>query len=116
MTHVVPNVKRKTLHPHIEANIEKDSTIQTDELPSYQTIDEKGYAHETVNHGEGQYAHKDIHVNSIEGFLSQIKRSIKGTHMHVSSKHTPKYLGEFEFRYNMRKALILMWPRLLASF
>jgi transposase-like protein len=116
MTHVVPNVKRKTLHPHMEANIEKGSTIHTDELPSYRTIDEKGYAHETVNHGEGQYAHKGVHVNSIEGFWSQIKRSIKGTHVHVSGKHTPKYLGEFEFRYNMRKTPTLMWPRLLTSF
>lgn len=116
MTHVVPNVKRKTLHPHMEANIEKGSTIHTDELPSYQTIDEKGYAHETVNHGEGQYVHKGVHVNSIEGFWSQIKRSIKGTHVHASPKHMSKYLDEFEFRYNMRKTPTLMWPRLLASF
>ncbi len=116
MTHVVPNVKRKTLHPHLEANVEKGSTIQTDELPSYRTIDQKGYEHETVNHGNGQYAHNGIHVNGIEGFWSQIKRSIKGTHVHVSGKHTPKYLGEFEFRYNMRKTPTLMWPRLLASF
>lgn len=116
MTHVVPNVKRKTLHPHLEANIEKGSTIHTDELPSYRTINEKGYGHETVNHGAGQYVHKGVHVNSLEGFWSQIKRSIKGTHVHVSSKHTPKYLGEFEFRYNMRKTPTLMWPRLLASF
>lgn len=116
MTHVVPSVKRKTLHPHIEGNVTQGSTIQTDELPSYQTINEKGYTHETVNHGAGQYVHKGVHVNALEGFWSQIKRSIKGTHIHASKKHMAKYLGEFEFRYNMRKTPTLMWPRLLTSF
>lgn len=43
MTHVVPNVRRITLHPHIEANISKGSVIHTDELHSYKTIGNKGF-------------------------------------------------------------------------
>ena len=116
MTHVVPNVKRRTLHPHLETHIEKGSIIHTDELPSYDTISDKGYTHETVNHGAGQYVQNGVHVNGLEGFWSQIKRSIKGTHIHISKQHTAKYLGEFEFRYNLRKMPSLMWPRLLSSF
>lgn len=116
MTRIVPDVKRKTLHPHIEENVEKGTVLHTDELPSYRTINTKGYGHETVNHRCGEYARDGIHVNGIEGFWSQIKRSIRGTHVHVSSKHMSKYLGEFEYRYNMRKVPELMFSRLLASF
>ena len=116
MTRVVPNVRRATLQPHIEANITKGSTLHTDELLSYRTIGGRGYAHETVNHGSGEYVRGAVHTNAIEGFWSQIKRSIQGTHIHVSGKHMAKYLGEFEYRYNMRKTPELMFSRLLAAF
>lgn len=116
MTKVVPNVRRATLHPIIEENIEQGSIISTDELPSYRTIDTKGYLHGTVNHGGGEYVRDIHHVNGLEGFWSRLKNSILGTHIHVSRKHLPKYLGEFEYRYNMRFSPSLMFERLLASF
>ncbi len=45
-----------------------------------------------------------------------LKRGINGTHIHVSAKHLPKYLGEFEYRWNMRLVPHLMLDRLLHSF
>lgn len=33
---------------------------------------------------------------------SQLKRSLDGTHHHVSRKHLHRYLGEFDFRYSTR--------------
>jgi transposase len=45
-----------------------------------------------------------------------LKRGINGTHIHVSGKHLPKYLGEFEYRWNMRQVPHLMLDRLLHSF
>lgn len=54
MTKVVDDVKRATLHPIIEANVEKNSEIQTDELHSYKGLDQKCYTHNTVNHGAGE--------------------------------------------------------------
>ncbi|MFH1157760.1 MAG: IS1595 family transposase [Pseudomonadota bacterium] len=116
MTHVVPNVQRKTLQPIIEANVEKGSEMQTDELPTYHTLAGQGYSHTTVNHGAGEYVRGLTHVNGLEGFWSQIKRSIKGTHIHVSGKHMSKYLGEFEYRYNLRKTPEIMFDRLLEAF
>lgn len=35
--------------------------------------------------------------------FSQLKRSIDGTHHHVSAEHLPRYLAEFDFRYSTRK-------------
>ena len=42
-----------------------------------------------------------------------LKRSILGTHIHVSEKHMPKYLVEFDFRHNTREAPHRMFPLLL---
>ena len=116
MAMVVPNVRGKTLHPIIEANVEKGATVHTDELASYRGLSGKGYDHQTVNHSLGEYVDGETHVNSIEGYWSRLKNSIRGTHVHVSSKHLPKYLGEFEYRFNMRHCPEAMFARLLLSF
>lgn len=45
-----------------------------------------------------------------------LKRGINGTHIRVSPKHLPKYLGEFEYRWNMLTVPHLMLDRLMHSF
>lgn len=116
MTRVVANVRHVTLEAVILDKIKTGSRISTDELASYAKLYRHGYRHGTVNHSADQWVKGVIHVNGIEGFWSQLKRSIRGTHVHVSARHLGKYLGEFEFRYNLRKAPHLMFPRLMLSF
>ncbi|MEC4681346.1 MAG: IS1595 family transposase [Nitrospirota bacterium] len=115
-TKVVPTAGRKSLIPPIVERLKPGTRISTDEWGPYQILSSLGYDHQTVDHGSKEYARGDVHVNSIEGFWSQLKRSIRGTHVWVSGKHLPKYLGEFEYRYNMRKVPELMFDRLLRSF
>lgn len=114
MTKVIMDDKTRTIRPHIEQNITKETTVHSNEWWAYKGLSENGYSHETVNHGSGEYARGKVHVNTLESYWSQIKRSIKGTHVAVSGKHLSKYLGEFEFRYNLRKTLALMLPRMLS--
>ena len=102
---VVENVKGKTLTPLIQSSVEPGSTISTDELPSYNKVGSLGYEHGTVTHGKGQYVKGIFHTNTIEGFWSQLKRSINGTYHAVSRKHLPTYLNEFSFRYDHRDDL-----------
>lgn len=116
MTHVVPNVKRNTLYPIIQANVEKGATIHSDELRSYATLSKIGYEHEIANHGRDEYVRDNVHVNGLEGFWSRLKLSIRGTHIHASAKHLSSYAGEFEYRYNRRKTPQAMLPELLAGF
>lgn len=99
---VIPNVKLKTLQPLINSSIVKNSRIMTDELRSYSRVASNGYLHETVKHGAGEYVRGEIHTNNIEGFWSQLKRSISGTHHAVSPKYLQLYLDEFVWRYNYR--------------
>ncbi len=116
MTRVVPNTRKATLERHILENIRSGSIISTDEWIAYRSLAKHGYTHGTVDHSVDQWVDGIHHTNTLEGFWSQIKRSIRGTHIHVSRKHLPKYLGEFEFRWNLRHAPETMFARLLMSF
>ena len=115
-TKVVPTAGRKSLIPPIIERLMAGTRISTDEWGAYRILKQLGYDHETVNHSADEWVRGATHVNSIEGFWSQLKRSIRGTHVHVSRKHLPKYLGEFEYRYNMRKQPEAMFARLLLRF
>lgn len=117
VTQVVTSRTKVAMHALINANVLPGTTINTDEMGGYKDLDHNGFRHIRVNHNRGQYATKEgAGVNALEGFWAQLKRGINGTHIHVSGKHLPKYLGEFEYRYNMRHVPHLMLPRLMASF
>jgi len=113
ITRIVPDVKRTTLERHIIYKVDRNSTISTDELNSYKRLSMYGYRHESVNHVQGEWVRGEHHTNTIEGFWSLLKRSISGTHVHVSARHLSKYLGEFEFRWNLRHDPARMFPHLL---
>lgn len=117
VTKIVPNNRKETLLPEVAANVAVGSVICTDELRSYASIPALGFEHHTTNHARCQYVGPTGgHTQGIENFWSQIKRSIYGTHIHVSAKHLPKYLGEHEYRWNMRATPHLMLDRLMHSF
>lgn len=115
ITRIVPNARRDTLIPHVVENVEAGSTISTDEWHPYKALPREGYKHLIVKHKHGEYVNGEAHTNTLDGFWSIIKRSIRGTHVHVSRQHLAKYLGEFEFRYNRRKHPETMFAELLAS-
>ncbi len=99
----------------------KGSEIHSDEWAAYTRLGMLGYGHSVINHGAKEYVRGNTHTNTIEGFWSQLKRSILSTHIHVSAKHMDKYLGEFEFRFNMRekngkKMSHAMFNRLIHAF
>jgi transposase-like protein len=114
-TRVVPNVRRATLQNLIVTNVRRGSRISSDELRSYDKLKEQGFDHQTVRHGRKEFVRGDVHTNTLEGFWSRLKLSIRGTHVHVSKKHLWKYASEFSFRYNMRKEPHLMYPKLISS-
>ena len=94
------------------------SEIHTDEWCGYSHVGGvNGYWHKRVNHSVGQYhTASGVGVNGLEGFWAQLKRGIAETHIHVSPKHLPKYLGEFEFRHNRRDRPQSMLTDLMTGF
>jgi len=112
---VIPDITTSTLEGTISANVEPGSRISTDELTGYRYLAKAGYHHETVRHSTAEYVRGDVHTNSIEGYWSRLKNSIRGTHIHISRRHAWKYVGEFSYRYNMRKRPAAMFDRMILA-
>lgn len=98
--------------PFIRAMAKQGSEIQTDESKIYHRV-KREYAHRFVNHSKEEYSKDGISTNTIEGFWSQMKRSIDGTYHCVSHKYLQNYVNEFVFRYNLRTEPV--FPALVAQ-
>lgn len=102
--------------PHFTENVKPGARIATDESMTFAPLNAAGFAHRWVNHAKKEWVRGEVHTNTIEAFWAWLQRGINGTHVWVSGKHLPKYLGEFEFRFNLRGSPHLMFDFLLAAF
>lgn len=118
LTTIVPDNRKHSLLPKVVAHVAPGSIVHTDELRSYTDIGRSmGFEHHTVAHGRGRYVGPTGgHVQGIENFWGQLKRSINGTHIHVSGKHLWKYAKEAEYRFNRRDRAETMFSELVSTF
>jgi len=86
-------------------NADRKSDLMTDESNLYVGIGKHYASHETVNHGEREYARDAVSTNTIEGVFSIFKRGMVGTYQHCGEQHLQRYLNEFDFRYSNRAKL-----------
>lgn len=60
----VANVKQATLREAVLRNVERGSTVSTDELMSYGLLEGDGYKHGVVKHGAKEFAYYDYRPHS----------------------------------------------------
>ena len=100
----VPNVDGTTLARVLRENVDPKAThLQTDEWGGYLPFARQLAAHSAVNHRDAEYVRDGVTTNQAENFFSQLKRSLHGTHHHVSREHLDRYLAEFDFRFSTCK-------------
>jgi transposase-like protein len=99
----VANVTGAELGDVMRRNIDPSAHLRTDSYPSYKKLGKEYASHVTVNHAV-EYVRGDAHTNTAESFFAILKRGIDGVYHHVSEAHLPRYLAEFDFRYNTRVA------------
>lgn len=106
---VVPKVTGEELDRMLNAYVSKRAVLNTDESPVYTESGKRFAAHDTVNHSIEEYSRQDrktgrhVTTNTAEGYFGNTKRSLDGTHHHVSAQHLPLYLAELDYKYNTRK-------------
>lgn len=113
ITKTVKGRAKEIILPIIGSSVILGATIFTDEYKGYRDLTVLGYDHATVNHSKYQWAKGAVCTNSIEGFWSNLKKSLAGTHTHVSAKYLQNYLNEFNFRHNNRKGAVMFGTILL---
>jgi len=101
---VVPDVTRATLRKAIAERVHMaGSVLHTDSGLQYNGVGKEFAAHGRVDH-QYAYVRDGVTTNQAEGYFSQLKRSLDGTHHRVSKTHLPRYLAEFDYRYSTRES------------
>jgi transposase-like protein len=101
---VVPSVNADNLRVVIDEHVDTKRThLHTDSGLQYRPLTKHFAAHSTVDHKANEYVRGDVTTNHAETYFSQLKRSLDGTHHHVSREHLHRYLAEFDFRYTTCK-------------
>ena len=102
---VTDDTKGATVLEFIGQSVEsEESALITDEYKAY-TNAYKLMSHRVIKHGEGYVDAEDktLHINTIEGFWSLLKRAWYGSHHKYTKGWSPLFVAEACWKYNHRK-------------
>lgn len=100
----VANIHGNTIRAALVTNVDRASTLMTDEAHHYKAVGREFGKHGHLLHAGRQYASGEVHSNSAENFFSILKRGVIGTYHHWSAAHMHRYLAEFSLRYSTKNA------------
>lgn len=89
------------------------SIVYSDGLGGFRGISEAGCTHQPIITGSGKKAVQNPTFNWVNTLLGNLKNSLTGTFHAIRAKHVPRYLAQFQYRFNRRYTLAEMIPRLV---
>jgi transposase-like protein len=99
---VIEKLTSRNLLAMLQENVNIDNAVViTDDFSSYNKFDDV-VEHLVIEHSKGVYAKGAVHTNTMEGFFSILKNSIKGNYKALSKKYLPFYLVQAQYIYNNR--------------
>jgi transposase-like protein len=102
--HALSTFAKRSLDPTCE--------VVSDGLACFGAVADAGCSHHVVKTGSGSAAARTPTFRWVNTALGNIKAAIIGTYRAIEQKHVPRYLAEFEYRFNRRYDLAAMMPRL----
>jgi transposase-like protein len=97
-------------------HIATSATVISDGLWCFRATTIIGAEHRPVRTGSGPASAKLPQFKAINTLLSNLKTGIGGTyHAFDFAKYAPRYLAEFQYRFNRRFDMRAIFPRLLAA-
>ena len=84
--------------------------VLSDALSCFSAVQRAGCFHQPFVTGEGSAAAHHPALSWVNTILGNIKRSLHGSYHHVRSKHLPRYLAEFSYRFNRRYCSTRCFP------
>lgn len=100
----LPTLDQQTVEAFMRDSVAPGSTVVTDGLSVYDTLEQLGYTHQPhVITSGGAAARQELeHAHLV---ISLVKRWLRGTHQGaVTPNHLQAYLDEYTFRFNRRRA------------
>lgn len=80
-----------------------ESTIISDEDPSYAAFSGIFAAHKTINHSKAYSDGNGVSNNQAESFNARMRRTAEGTYLCISNKYVSSYVAEAAWRTDTRK-------------
>ncbi len=93
-------------------NFDRSCQVVSDGLAWFASVTDAGCTHQAIKTGSGSASARTPAFKWVNTALGNIKASIVGTYRYINSKHVPRYLAEFEYRFNRRYDLSATMPRL----
>ncbi|ABA04418.1 ISSpo8, transposase [Nitrobacter winogradskyi Nb-255] len=104
--HVRHGVSASEVREILVTNVDRKSTLVTDESRLYTITGGEFGDHQTMNHSGREYVNAaGFTTNNVENFFGVFKRGMRGTYTFCGEQHLQRYLTEFQFRYNNRSGL-----------
>jgi len=101
-TRLISNDSVADLKPFICETVAQSADLMSDEHSAYQIIGRDFASHQSVRHGQKEYARGDVHNNTAESFHSTLERAKIGVYHWMSKRYLPLYTAEAVFRWNQR--------------
>jgi len=108
----VKGFRRAEITALAKRNFNSASTVVSDGLRCFAGVSNAGCIHQPIITGSGRKAALTPAFKWVNTTLGNIKSAITGTYRAIRDKHVPRYLAEFEYRFNRRYDLAAMMPRL----
>ncbi len=102
----------KSIASFARRSLDPNCSVVSDGLWCFGSVTDAGCTHEVIKTGSGPKAARTPAFKWVNTALGNIKAAITGTYRAISSKHVPRYLAEFEYRFNRQYDLAAMIPRL----
>jgi transposase-like protein len=111
--HRVKGFRKKEIKRWSQQQLDKGSHVATDGLGTFKGLEEAGIEHEAIVTGGGPRSVGLPAFCWVNTVLGNVKSALHGTYHAIRPKHLPRYLAEFEYRFNRRFKLEALVPRLV---
>lgn len=108
----VEGFRKACVRRYAEQSLHRGSIVNSDGLHCFSALEDAGCHHIPIVSGGGRPSPYQTTFKWVNTVLGNIKTAFRGTFHAVSKKHTPRYLAEFEYRFNRRMDLPSMIERL----
>ena len=109
----VKGFRTNAIAAYASKSLATGSLVVSDGLACFRGIEKAGYRHTAIVCGGGKKGVKNPTFRWVNTMLGNVKNSITGTFHAISLEHVPRYLAEFEYRFNRRFELERMTERFI---
>jgi len=111
----VKGFRSKQIARWSQVKLAAGTAVCSDGLACFAAVRTAGCGHTpTVMSGPGMARRRQV-LNWVDTMLGNVKNAIHGTYHAISTKHLPRYLAEFSYRFNRRYDLAGMLARLATT-